>query len=49
LTRFRDANRNPLRWKTLQRWPNMFEFRLFDFGFALAVPDKASTAPSVGR
>jgi hypothetical protein len=27
----------------------MFEFRLFDFGFALAVPDKAATAPSLRR
>jgi hypothetical protein len=27
----------------------MFEFRLFDFGFTPAVPDKAPSQPSVGR
>jgi hypothetical protein len=27
----------------------MFEFRLFDFGFAPVVPDKAPSQPSVGR
>jgi hypothetical protein len=27
----------------------MFEFRLFDFGIAPAVPDKAPSQPSVGR